>query len=149
MISFGSIQNPRCRPDFWLVKTLFTSVELTTIVWAVNSWFATSGQKCSSSHRLLYLLDTICNLRWLSWPLIDRDIFDCLSRITACEVPRPSRNVAIVVLRKVSSPDPKGHMRYCQHSASIGDAVRKLYILIFFSENTNLIGTNCKLGKTW
>ena len=149
MVSFGSIQNPRCPPGLWLVDTLLTSLELTTIVWAVTSWLATSCQKCSFSHRLLYLQDTIRNRRWLSLPLIDREIVDCLSRTTACEVSRPSRNVALVVLLKARSPDPKVHVRYCHHLASIGDVVRNFYILIFFSENTKLIGTNCKLRQTW
>ena len=123
---FGSIQDPRCPPGLWLVDTLLTSVELITIVWAVTSWLATRCQKCSSSHNLLYLLDAIRNRRWLSSLLIDREMFDCLSRTIACEVSRPSRNVALVVLLKVRSPDPKVHVRYCHHLASIGDVVRKL-----------------------
>ena len=43
-----------------------------------------------------------------------------------------------------SSPDPKGHVRYCHHLASV---VRPLtfHILIYFSETTGPNGT--KLGR--
>ena len=49
-----------------------------------------------------------------------------------------------------SSPDPKGHVRYCHHLASVvrpSSVVRPLtfHILIYFSETTGPNGT--KLGR--
>jgi hypothetical protein len=36
--------------------------------------------------KVLHLFEAIRNPRWLTWPLIGRDIFDFLSRTAACEV---------------------------------------------------------------
>jgi len=43
-----------------------------------------------------------------------------------------------------SSPDPKGHVRYCHHLVWSSSA--NFYIFIFFSETTGSIET--KLGRT-
>ena len=55
---------------------------------------------CSSrgSEEVLYLFEAIRNTRWLSWPLIGRDIFSFFSRTTACDAGRLAKNIPLEVL---------------------------------------------------